>query len=81
MPSTEDVFNALQAMIVEQIGVDPSEVIMEATLVEDLGMTDTDIIGLWSATAERFGIEIPDDLIDKARTVGDMVVGVRDALG
>ena len=67
MASVRDVFIALVA---EELDVDPEQVTDDATLEEDLGADSLDAVSLVMALEERFGIEIPDDLLDQWQTVG-----------
>jgi len=58
-------------IIVQQLGVDPEKVKLEASFVEDLGADSLDTVELVMAFEEEFGVEIPDDEAEKIRSVGD----------
>ena len=60
-------------IIVEQLGVDPSQVTPEASFVEDLGADSLDTVELVMAFEEEFDLEIPDEDAEKMQTVGDAV--------
>ena len=68
--STEE---KVRSIIVEQLGVNESEVTDSASFVDDLGADSLDIIELVMAFEEAFGIEIPDDAAENIRTVQDAV--------
>jgi len=67
------VFNKVKDIIVEQLGVDESEVTMEASFIDDLGADSLDIVELIMALEEEFDLEIPDKDAEKIVTVGDAV--------
>ena len=53
--------------------VDPEEVKMESSFIDDLGADSLDIVELIMAFEEEFGVEIPDEKAEKIRTVADAV--------
>ncbi|HMX62110.1 MAG TPA: acyl carrier protein [Candidatus Sumerlaeota bacterium] len=59
--------------IVTQLGVNEDEVTNEASFIDDLGADSLDIVELVMAFEEKFNIEIPDEDVEKLRTVGDAV--------
>ena len=63
----------VKAIIVEKLGVDPSEVTETASFTNDLGADSLDIVELIMAFEEEFGIEIPDEAAEKIKTVQDVV--------
>ena len=67
------VFNKVKDIIVEQLGVDESEVKPEASFIDDLGADSLDIVELIMALEEEFDLEIPDKEAEKITTVGDAV--------
>ena len=62
----------IKAIIVEQLGVDQSEVTPEAHFIDDLGADSLDTVELVMALEEEFGIEISDEDAEKIQTVGDV---------
>ena len=67
------VADDVKAIIVEQLGVDESEVTPTASFVEDLGADSLDTVELVMAFEEKFGIEIPDEDAEKITTVKDAI--------
>jgi acyl carrier protein len=63
----------VKQIIVEQLGVDGSEVTPTASFVDDLGADSLDIVELVMAFEEAFGIEIPDEDAEKISTVKDAI--------
>ena len=66
-------FERVRAIIVDQLGVDPGEVTMEANFRDDLDADSLDLVELIMAFEEEFGGEINDDDAQKIATVGDAV--------
>jgi len=66
-------FERVKEIIVEQLGVDESEVTMDASFIDDLGADSLDIVELIMALEEEFDLEIPDKDAEKITTVGDAV--------
>ena len=65
-------------IIAEQLGVTKSEVVPEASFIDDLGADSLDIVELVMAMEEEFDIEIPDDDAEKIQTIGDAISYVRE---
>jgi len=71
----------VKEIIVEQLGVDASEVTAEASFIDDLGADSLDTVELVMAFEEEFGLEIPDEEAEKLTTVGDALNYVHQKLG
>ncbi len=69
----ENVEERVKKIIVEQLGVDGSEVKREAHFVNDLGADSLDTVELVMALEEEFDMEIPDEQAEKIQTVGQAV--------
>lgn len=63
----------LKEIISKQLGVNSSEIVAEASFVEDLGADSLDTVELVMAFEEAFGVEIPDEDAEK-------IVKVKDAI-
>ncbi len=66
-------FEKIKSIIVEQLGVDESEVTPEAHFIDDLGADSLDTVELVMALEEEFGVEISDEDAEKIQTVGDVI--------
>lgn len=66
-------FEKVKEIVVEQLGVDASEVNIDSTFIDDLGADSLDIVELIMAFEEEFGVEIPDEVAEKIKSVKDAV--------
>jgi acyl carrier protein len=73
MSSSDDVFERVRGIIVDQLGVDESDVTMDARFREELEADSLDLVELIMAFEEEFGGEISDEEAQKITTVGDAV--------
>ena len=76
--SSEEVFEKVKNVIIEQLGVAENNITMEASFIDDLGADSLDIVELIMALGEEFDIEIPDSDAEKVVTVGDVVEYIKD---
>lgn len=67
------VADRVKQIIVEQLGVEESEVTDNASFVDDLGADSLDQVELVMALEETFGIDIPDEDAEKIVTVKNAV--------
>ena len=63
----------LKEIISEQLEVDADSVTPETKLGEDLNADSLDIVEMLMALEDEFGVDIPDEEIEKMKTVGDVV--------
>jgi acyl carrier protein len=68
----------VKEIIINELGVEPEKVTLEASFVEDLGADSLDTVELVMAFEEEFGIEIPDEDAEGLQTVGDAVKYLRE---
>jgi acyl carrier protein len=71
-----DTFEKVKKIIVEQLGVEESEVTLEASITDDLGADSLDQVELVMAFETEFNIDIPDEEAEKIKTVGDAVAKI-----
>ena len=76
--STDEVFEKVKDIIVEQLGVAEASVEMESSFIDDLGADSLDIVELVMALEEEFDMEIPDTDAEKVVTVGDVVEYIKE---
>ena len=66
-------FEKLQEIIAEVLNVDPEEITMDTTFVDDLGADSLDVFQIIMGIEEEFDIE-------KIVTVGDAVEQIKNAV-
>ncbi len=68
-----DLNERVKNLIVESLGVNQNEVVLDASFIEDLGADSLDIVELVMAIEKEFGIEVPDDEAERITTVREAV--------
>jgi acyl carrier protein len=71
--SQEEIFQKVQKIVSEQLGVEEAEVKPEASFANDLGADSLDTVELVMALEEEFDIEIPDEAAEGIATVQSAV--------
>ena len=79
------VYERLKKIIVEQLGVEETEVTLAANFVDDLGADSLDLVELIMALEEEFSspshkIEIPDEDAENIVTVQDVIDYLKNKL-
>lgn len=69
-----------QKIIAEVLNVEPEEIAMETTFVDDLGADSLDIFQIVMGIEEGFDIEIPTEAAERIVTVGDAAEQIKNAL-
>ncbi len=68
-----EIAERVNAIIVDKLGVNESEVKPEATFAQDLGADSLDTVELIMEFEKEFDITIPDDKAETIQTVGDAI--------
>lgn len=71
-------FERVQKIICEQLEIDSHLVTEDASISVDLGADSLDLVDLSMSIEEEFNLEVPDDVLDHVRTVGDIVKFIED---
>lgn len=66
------VLDKIIDIISEQLELDKAVIKETSLLVDDLGATSLDMIDLAMSIEDEFEMELPDDIIEKLKTVGDL---------
>ena len=76
-----DTFERVQAIVAEQLGVEPDKVVPDAEFVADLNADSLDLVELIMSLEEEFGIEISDEEAEKIVKVSDAMEFIEDQDG
>ncbi|QED47503.1 acyl carrier protein [Cytobacillus dafuensis] len=72
-----EVLERVTKIIVDRLGVEESEVTLEASFKDDLGADSLDVVELVMELEDEFDMEISDDDAEKIATVGDAVTYIQ----
>ena len=72
------VLDKMKDILVEQLECNPEDITMESLLVDDLGADSLDAIDIVMSVVDTFKVEVPDEIIEKIETVGDIVNYIED---
>ncbi len=73
-------FEKLKKVVAEVLNVDPDEITMETTFVDDLGADSLDVFQIIMGIEEEFDIEIPAEKAEKISTVEEAVELIKGAV-
>lgn len=76
----EEIVKKVKGIIVDKLGVEPSEVTESANFTNDLGADSLDTVELLMEFEKVFGIKIPDEETATIATVKDAVDKVAEKL-
>ena len=77
MAINKDEIVANLAEIIEEVtGIEPSEITLEKSFVDDLDIDSLSMVEIDVQTEDKYGIKIPDEDLASLRTVGDVVAYV-----
>jgi len=75
--SQEDLVAGIAEIIEEVTGIEPSEVTMEKSFVDDLDIDSLSMVEIAVQVEDKYGVKVPDEDLAALRTVGDTVAYVQ----
>ena len=72
-PEQERIIAGIAEIIEEVTGIEPSEVTMDKSFVDDLDVDSLSMVEVVMAAEDKWGVKIPDSEVKNLRTVGDAV--------
>ena len=66
-----ETMDKIKQIVVDKLSVEESDITPEKKFIDDLGADSLDIVELIMALEEEFGVEIPDEDVEKIVTVND----------
>ena len=73
-------FEKLKQIIADVLNVDPEEVKMETTFMDDLGADSLDVFQIIMGIEEEFDIEVPAEIAENIKTVEEAVELIKNAV-
>lgn len=67
------ILERLKEIVAEQLEIDAETITPETRLNEDLNADSLDVVEMLMALEDEFGVDIPDEEIEKMKTIGDVV--------
>lgn len=71
--TTETIESKIKDIITDKLGVDPKDIVPEATFTNDLGADSLDVVELIMEFEKEFNLAIPDIEAEKIKTVEDAI--------
>lgn len=73
------VFEKVQAILSSQFEVEADSITLDTDLVDDLGADSLDLVDMLMSLEDEFNIgEVPDEMVEKIRTVGQLVTYIEE---
>ena len=72
------IFEKITEILAEQLAADQDTMTMETKIAEELGADSLDLVDLLMSIEDEFDVEIPDEEIEKMKTVGDVVAYIEN---
>ncbi|MEG0075146.1 MAG: acyl carrier protein [Eubacterium sp.] len=73
----DEKFLKIQEIISEQLDIPVEKITMESSLIEDLEADSLDVIELVMAFEEEFNVKMPDEELEKIKTVADIINAIK----
>ena len=73
------VLEKIKAILSAQFDVDADSITADTDLVDDLGADSLDLVDMLMSLEDEFNIgEVPDEMVEKIRTVGQLVTYIEE---
>ena len=72
------VFEKVREILCDQLDLEEDKVTMDSDIVEDFEADSLDVVDLVMSLEDEFSIEIPDEEIERIRTVGELVTYIEE---
>lgn len=72
------VLEKVKTILANQFDVDEDTITAETNVMEDLGADSLDVVDMLMSLEDEFDVEIPDEEIEKMRTVADVVAYIEE---
>ena len=72
------MFEQVRQLLAHQFEVDENTITMDTNIADDLGADSLDVVELVMSIEDEFEMEVPDEEIEKMKTVADVVKFIED---
>lgn len=72
------VLEKVKAILSSQFDVEEDTITPETNIADDLGADSLDVVDMLMSLEDEFDVEIPDEEIEKIRTVGEVVAYIEE---
>ncbi|MBQ9963514.1 MAG: acyl carrier protein [Clostridia bacterium] len=72
------VFEKIKLILSNQFDVEEDTITAETNIMEDLGADSLDVVDMLMSLEDEFDVEIPDEEIEKMRTVAEVVAYIEE---
>ena len=73
------IFDKVKEILSSQFDVDADSITPDTDIVDDLGADSLDLVDMLMSLEDEFNIgEVPDEMIEKIRTVGQLVTYIEE---
>ena len=73
------VLEKIKALLADQFDIDADSITADTDLVDDLGADSLDLVDMLMSLEDEFNIgEVPDEMVEKIRTVGQLVTYIEE---
>ena len=73
----KEIVSGIAEIIEEVTGIEPSEVTIEKSFVDDLDIDSLSMVEIAVQTEDKYGVKIPDEDLASLKTVGDAVAYIQ----
>lgn len=75
------VFDKVKEILSSQFDVDADGITLDTDIVDDLGADSLDLVDMLMSLEDEFNIgEVPDEMVEKIRTVGQLVTYIEESI-
>ena len=72
------VLEKVKVILSSQFDVEEDSITMDTNIADDLGADSLDVVDMLMSLEDEFDVEIPDEEIEKIRTVGELVADIEE---
>ncbi len=72
------MFEKIKSIMMDQLNIDENDITEDTSFKDDLGLDSLDLFELAMAMEEEFGVEIPQEDLERIVTVGDAVEYIKE---